>query len=101
MPDLERGDRERVLHAGGPPPAAAAQAGVLVTLNTDDPALTDLDLAREYAACAGAWGWTFDQMTDLALDGVEATWLDDEDQRALSARIRAEAARIGTSITPA
>jgi adenosine deaminase len=76
------------------------EAGVLVTLNTDDPALTDLDLAREYAACAGAWGWSFDQMTDIALDGVEATWLDDSDKRALSARVRAEAARIRASITP-
>jgi adenosine deaminase len=72
-------------------------AGVLVTVNTDDPALTDLDLAREYAACAGAWGWTFDQMVDVALDGVEASWLDDSDKRALAARVRAEAARIRAS----
>jgi hypothetical protein len=33
-------------------------------------------------------------MVDLALDGVEATWLDDSGKRALSARIRAEAARL-------
>jgi adenosine deaminase len=77
------------------------EAGVLVTVNTDDPALTDLDLAREYAACAGAWGWTFDQMVDIALDGVEATWLDDSDKRALSARVRAEAARLRETIAPA
>jgi len=69
-------------------------AGVLVTVNTDDPALTDLDLAREYLACASAWNWTFDQMVDIALDGVEATWLDDSDKRALSARIRSEADRL-------
>jgi adenosine deaminase len=69
-------------------------AGVLVTINTDDPAMTDLDLAREYATCANAWGWDFDQMVSIALDGVAATWLDDDDKRALSARIRDEAARI-------
>jgi hypothetical protein len=33
-------------------------------------------------------------MVGIALDGVEATWLDDSDKRALSARIRAEAARL-------
>jgi adenosine deaminase len=55
-------------------------AGVLVTINTDDPALTDLDLAREYAACAQAWGWGFDQMVDLAVDGVSACWLDEADK---------------------
>jgi adenosine deaminase len=76
-----------------PLPALRA-AGVLVTVNTDDPALTDLDLAREYATCASAWNWDFDQMVGIALDGVEATWLDDSDKRALSARIRTEAARL-------
>jgi adenosine deaminase len=70
------------------------EAGVLVTLNTDDPALTNLDLAREYATCAGAWGWDFDQMAGLAVDGVLASWLDDTDQRALAQRIRAEADRL-------
>ena len=33
-------------------------------------------------------------MVDLALDGVEATWLDDDGKRALSARITAAAARL-------
>ena len=79
---------------GRHPLPALRAAGVLVTVNTDDPALTDLDLAREYATCAAAWNWDFDQMVGIALDGVEATWLDDSDKRALSARIRAEAARL-------
>ena len=76
------------------PLPALRQAGVLVTVNTDDPALTDLDLAREYAICADAWNWSWDQMVDIALDGVAATWLDDSDKRALAARVRAEAVRL-------
>ena len=76
------------------PLPALRDAGVLVTVNTDDPALTDLDLAREYAACAAAWNWTWDEMVQLALDGVEASWLDTEAKRALSGRVRAEAARL-------
>ena len=94
MPHVERGHRQR-LQLGRPPPAPALrQAGVLVTVNTDDPALTDLDLAREYAICADAWNWSWDQMVDIALDGVAATWLDDSDKRALAARVRAEAVRL-------
>jgi adenosine deaminase len=76
------------------PLPALREAGVLVTINTDDPALTDLDLAREYATCAAAWNWSWDQMVQISLDGVEATWLDDSDKRALSGRVRAAADRI-------
>jgi adenine deaminase len=76
------------------PLPALRDAGVLVTVNTDDPALTGLDLAREYATCAQAWNWSWDQLVAIALDGVEATWLDDSGKRALSARIREAAARL-------
>ncbi len=77
------------------PLPALREAGVLVTINTDDPALIDTDLAREYASCAAAWHWDFGQMAQLALDGVEASWLDDSGKRALSARIRAAADTLG------
>lgn len=56
---------------------AMREAGVLATLNTDDPALTDLDLGREYLAVCDAYGWGFDEMVTVARDGVDATWLDD------------------------
>ena len=69
------------------PLPALREAGVLVTVNTDDPALIGTDLAREYATCAAAWGWDFGQMVALALDAVEASWLDDGGKRALRDRI--------------
>lgn len=68
---------------------------VLATLNTDDPAMTDLDLGKEYRAVAGAYGWSFADMVEISLDGVEACWLDDGDKRALRSRIRREADRLG------
>jgi adenosine deaminase len=77
------------------------EAGVLVTVNSDDPALIDLDLAREYLACARAWHWDFDQMVSLALDSVEATWLDDTGKRALATRIRTSAGQLRTGAGPA
>jgi adenosine deaminase len=58
-------------------------AGILATLNTDDPALTDLNLGYEYRSVAQAFGWSFDDMVAVSLDGVEATWLPDDDKRAL------------------
>ena len=37
-------------------------AGLLATLNTDDPAFIDLDLGAEYAAVAAAFGWGWPEM---------------------------------------
>ena len=62
-------------------------AGLLATVNTDDPALSDLDLGREYAAVAEAFGWGWDRMVELALDGIEASWLDDSEKSDLRARV--------------
>jgi adenosine deaminase len=61
------------------------EAGLVATLNTDDPAMTDLDLGREYRSVAQALDLSFDDVAAVALDGVEAAWLDDGDRRALRA----------------
>lgn len=61
------------------------QAGLLATINTDDPAMTDLDLGREYRSVARALDMPQDEMVAVALDGIEASWLDDADRRALRA----------------
>jgi adenine deaminase len=58
-------------------------AGLLATVNTDDPALIGLDLGAEYGAVAEAFGWGWQQMVEVSLDGVEACWLDDSSKAAL------------------
>ncbi|HSD48615.1 MAG TPA: adenosine deaminase [Actinomycetota bacterium] len=62
------------------------EAGLLATLNTDDPAMTDLDLGKEYRSVAEAFDLSFDDVAAISLDGVDATWLDDDEKR----RLRAE-----------
>jgi adenine deaminase len=66
-------------------------SGLLATLNTDDPALTDLDLAMEYRSVAAAFGWGWHEMVDIALDGVDACWLDDSAKVVLRRQITAAA----------
>jgi adenosine deaminase len=70
------------------------QAGLLATLNTDDPAMTDLDLGREYRSVAGALEMGWDEMTAVALDGVEASWLEAGEKRELRAEFEREIAAI-------
>jgi adenosine deaminase len=72
------------------------EAGLLATVNTDDPALSHLDLGREYVSVADAFDYTWDDMVRIALDGVEASWLSEPDKAAL--RLRVDEA--GTSLRP-
>ena len=69
-------------------------AGLLATLNTDDPAMIGLDLATEYAAVQAAYSYGWDEMVAIALDGVEATWLDDDEKARLRDRVRSASAEL-------
>jgi adenosine deaminase len=82
------------------PFASMRAAGLLATLNTDDPALTNLDLGREYRAVAGAYGWGFDEMVAVAHDGVDAAWLDDGEKAGLHRQVAERAAVLRRSLTP-
>lgn len=70
------------------------EASLLATLNTDDPAMTDLDLGKEYRTVAKALDLDLRAMSAVALDGIEATWLDDSEKRALRAEFRTELDRL-------
>jgi adenosine deaminase len=70
------------------------EAGLLATLNTDDPAMTDLDLGKEYRTVAGALGMPFDEVAAVALDGVEASWLPDGEKRAMRSSFENELAAL-------
>ncbi|MET0233356.1 MAG: adenosine deaminase [Kibdelosporangium sp.] len=69
-------------------------SGLLATVNTDDPAMIDLDLATEYAAVRNAYGYDWDEMVAIAQDGVTASWLDDDERSRLRDRIQQEADRL-------
>jgi adenosine deaminase len=70
------------------------QAGLLATLNTDDPAMTDLDLGREYRSVAEALRMPWSEIVAVALDGVEATWLEPGQKAMLRASFEREIAQI-------
>ena len=70
------------------------QMGLLATLNTDDPAMTDLDLGREYRSVAQAQDMPWEEVTAVALDGIEASWLSDDEKRRMRAAFETEIAAI-------
>ena len=55
-------------------------AGVLVTLNSDNAAMFDIDLADEYVNVRDAFGCSLDELEDFSLAAIDASWADDDDQ---------------------
>jgi len=53
-------------------------AGLLVTLNTDDPAMFHTSLAREYELAQDVFGFTDEHIRELARNSLEASFLPAE-----------------------
>ncbi len=58
--------------------------GILVTLNSDDPAMFATSLTGEYWLCHERLGLTWEEIKTLCLNGVEASFLPDLDKKALA-----------------
>jgi adenosine deaminase len=65
-------------------------AGVVVSVNTDDPAMFGLTLAGEFAALQERLGLTDADIRTLTLNAVESCWLPEARRNALRARIAAD-----------
>jgi adenosine deaminase len=50
------------------------RAGVVVSLNTDDPVLLGASLEGEYALCGQAFGWSEDDLRALARNSIDASF---------------------------
>ena len=65
-------------------------AGVRVTLNSDNAAMFDIDLADEYVNVRDAFGCSLDELEDFSLAAIDASWADDADKRAMHREFLAE-----------
>jgi len=62
-------------------------AGLMITLNSDDPALFDSDLEGEYRLAAAKFEFTEEHLRELAANSIEASFLPAEQKVALLHRI--------------
>lgn len=59
-----------------------ADAGLKLTINSDDPPMFGIDLAMEYQTLHHTMGFTPAQLKDFALNSADAAWVDDSIRRA-------------------
>jgi aminodeoxyfutalosine deaminase len=69
-------------------------AGVFITVNSDDPPMFNTTLTNEYLALAQTLNFTVDEIEQLILNGVRATLLDDDSRREMEHSFRQEFARL-------
>jgi adenosine deaminase len=67
-------------------------AGVLVTVNTDDPKMFGNSLAEEYALLQTRLGFSADEVRGLLLDAVAASWLPEHRKQQMADTFRSDPA---------
>jgi len=56
-------------------------AGALITLNSDDPEMFETSLAREYQIAQDHYGFSNEELAQLARNSFKASWLPEERKR--------------------
>lgn len=70
------------------------KAGLKVMLNSDDPTMFHTDIGKEYVDFCGQNDYGREVVRELALNGVDATWLDASDRATLRGEFVAELAAL-------
>jgi adenosine deaminase len=61
--------------------------GIIVTINTDDPKMFGNSLAEEYRGLNSELGFSYEDIRKLILNGVQSSWLPENDKKILAASI--------------
>jgi adenosine deaminase len=70
------------------PVEALRRAGVLDSLNTDDPSLLGTTLPGEYSLCKGHFGWSDDVVREVAETSIMASFATEDVKRRLREQLR-------------
>jgi len=74
--------------------AAMMEAGLAVTLCSDDPGMFPTTLSNEYTICAEQMEASPAQVREMILRAVQGCWLSDKERKALATRVQNELAAL-------
>ena len=67
-----------------------ADAGLKIMLNSDDPPMFHTDIGTEYVGMVTAAGWGPEKVREFVLNGIEGSWMDDDEKRRMRADFERE-----------
>jgi adenosine deaminase len=74
-------------------------AGLLVTVNSDDPALFGTDLSHEYEVLVDRFGFSADELERVSLNGLHASFLPEPDKTQLETEFLTQFAQLRGEIS--
>jgi adenosine deaminase len=66
------------------------QKGLLVTVNSDDPTMFNTSINQEYLVLAQQLRFTVNELKQLSINGLEASFLSDDDKKAMRVQFETE-----------
>jgi adenosine deaminase len=73
-------------------------AGVRISINSDDPVFFDATMNSEYRLAATEFGFTADELAHITLDNVAATFLGEQEKATLLAEYSSEIAKLRSEL---
>lgn len=70
------------------------EAGLAVTLNSDDPTMLNTDLGTEFERVCTQWSLSPERVRKLVTDALDAAWLSEPDRTRITGRILPELDRL-------
>lgn len=71
-----------------------ADAGLMLTISSDDPGMFSIDLADEYITLHETMGFSLDEIVGFAMNSIDASWVDDTTKADWRKSWSTEAARL-------
>jgi adenosine deaminase len=74
--------------------------GLLVMINSDDPTMFHTDIGTEYVKMVEAADWGPEQVREFSLNGVDGSWLDEDERRRLRDEFETELTELEAELAP-